>query len=220
MSTTILQKKWNWNRMVWFSFLTHYIAYQKVVTIGEEHLKNTLKMIWAWNHVYQIRQCFQKVWRKASWSMCNICWWHPTCWELECCEISNPTEQKLKWKPREWKKYNLLACKSKKPYLDSKCLKKYIWKLKEISNTSSYLDYRSLRTELSWSSNSRLDISCAVAELAQLSEEPFVSTRGTLIKEIHKIVQHLKRHQDFTLTFTNLDNHSLRLQTYSGASFA
>lgn len=70
--------------------------------------------------------------------------------------------------------------------------KDYIPKPKEISDTNNYSDHRSLKVKLSWFSNTRPDICCAVTKLVQITEEIFESESDTLIKENNKLVRKLK----------------------------
>lgn len=64
----------------------------------------------------------------------------------------------------------------------------YVSRLRDLPGAASYSDYRSLRAKLAWSSNTRKDICCSAAKLAQVPEEGLKSETFSCIKEINKIV--------------------------------
>lgn len=86
-------------------------------------------------------------------------------------QISKLTEQKFNCIPRQWNTVNFSWVQIEK--LGTRIemhQKSYISELREISEKSNYSDYRSLRAELLWFSNTRPDTCCFIARLAQIKE--------------------------------------------------
>lgn len=71
--------------------------------------------------------------------------------------------------------------------------KKYLGILREISDNASYSDYKSLRGKLVWSTNTKRDIYCSVAKLAQVTEGTLESENIQQIKEINESFGHVKK---------------------------
>ena len=97
--------------------------------------------------------------------------------------------------------------------------KHYIYKIKEISKEGSFKDFRSLRAQLSWATQSRPDIACSIAQAAQVTEDLFNSGPTKHCKGLNSVVRHLLTTTDQVLKFLKLDHKSLRLQVYSDASY-
>lgn len=74
--------------------------------------------------------------------------------------------------------------------------------------------------KLAWVTNSRPDISCHVAKLVQVVEESFEKNKHKYIKAVHKIMEQLKNNNDIFLKYPKLGKESLRITSYSDASFA
>lgn len=69
----------------------------------------------------------------------------------------------------------------------------YLGKLRDMHENASYYDYRSFFRKLVWSTNTRPDVCCSVAKFAQATEESFENEKLSGMKEINKIVEHLKK---------------------------
>ena len=97
--------------------------------------------------------------------------------------------------------------------------KHYISKIKEISKEGSFKDFRSLRTQLSWATQLRLDIACSIAQAAQVTEDLSNSDPSKHSKGLNAMVKHLLTTTDQVLKFPKLDHKSLQLQVYSDALY-
>ena len=97
--------------------------------------------------------------------------------------------------------------------------KQYLKKIKPIPKGSDFSAFRSTRAKLFWICQTRPDISCAVATLAQVTELQFEEERDKHTKKLNSVITHLENFPDFMLRFPKLDKDSLSISVYSDASF-
>lgn len=87
-------------------------------------------------------------------------------------------------------------------------------------NSTDRRVFRSTRAKLQWVQFTRLDISCAVAKLTQVTDRMFPEDALTHVKALNHVIKHLKRTQDMAIKYPVLDRDTLRLKCYSDASYA
>jgi hypothetical protein len=97
---------------------------------------------------------------------------------------------------------------------------RYISTLDILSDSSTFQRSRSLRAKLSWTANTRPDISCAFAQAAQVTDNMYAKEPLTYIKRLSDVVKHLRKTASFTLKNSKLDINSLTLKVYTDASYA
>ena len=91
--------------------------------------------------------------------------------------------------------------------------------MKPVPLDSTFKGYRSLRARLSWVTQSRPDIACAVAVATQVTEERFNTSPLTCIKPLNSDITHLKEQPELPLRCPPLEKKYLRLKIYSVAAF-
>jgi hypothetical protein len=89
-----------------------------------------------------------------------------------------------------------------------------------LSDSSTFQRYRSLREKLSWAAKTRPDISCAIAQAAQVTGGMYATEPLKYIKGLNAVVKHLRKTASFTLKYPKLDINSLTLKVITDASFA
>lgn len=86
-----------------------------------------------------------------------------------------------------------------------------------LPSTSTFESFRSLRHQLAWLSNCRPDFTVGVNILSQVTDSKFDKSH---IKEINRIVKHLRIQPSLGLPFPKLDLDSLRMMVFTDVSFA
>ena len=138
----------------------------------------------------------------------------------EFCQQAKCVERKFKCRPRDYDKVQFAGIKIEStPNGFQVHQKHYISMIEEISKEGSFKDSRSLRAQLSWDTHSRPDITCSIAQAAQVTEDLFNSDCTKHCKGLNSVVKHLLNTTDQVLKFPKLDNKRLRLQVYSDASY-
>lgn len=136
-------------------------------------------------------------------------------------ETTKKTEQKFKCKKREYDNLQFSGLKIEtKENMFLVHQKSYISKLKALPKNAQFTHFRSLRAMLSWTTNSRPDISCAMALMAQVTEEKFQSEPAKYIKKTNNVLKQLHENPEVYLQFPKLKLESLKLSVYSDASYA
>jgi hypothetical protein len=92
---------------------------------------------------------------------------------------------------------------------------RYIKKLSTLHDLSPFKECRSLRAKLSWVTNTRPDISCAVAQSAQVTEKLYDEEPLKYTKVLNGIVKHLRKASSLVLKYPKLDIDKLKLRVYS-----
>lgn len=130
------------------------------------------------------------------------------------------TEKEFECKPREYDHTSFVGkqinrCEDgftidQAPYIDS---------LKPLRSTD-VRGFKSLRAKLLWTQNARPDISCAVAKLAQITDEDLRVDAEACLKMANRVVRHLKKNREVKLRYRKLDTESLNIRMYADASYA
>jgi hypothetical protein len=74
--------------------------------------------------------------------------------------------------------------------------------------------------KLSWVAQTCLEVSCAVAVAAQVTDDRYNDDPGEYIKQLNRVIKHLKKVPDLSLRFPKLEFSTQILQVYSDASYA
>ena len=136
-------------------------------------------------------------------------------------EITKATLQKFKCRDREFDDVKFSGIEIDSFDGEFRVHQKgYLKKVQKLQKDATFSDYRKMRARLAWLTHTRPDICCAVALSAQVTEERFKKDTGKYVKAINAIVTHLSTSELLCLRFPKLIVDSLRLQTYSDASFA
>lgn len=139
----------------------------------------------------------------------------------EYCKLCEETEKRFSCKSREWNNVQFAGIQIEKTEDDFIAHQiSYITKLAPLSYKSRFADFRSLRAQLAWATNTRPDICYTTAVLAQATEEAFDNAKAEYIKRINSVVSNLKKLPDLVLRYPKLELSSLKLQVYSDASYA
>ena len=96
----------------------------------------------------------------------------------------------------------------------------YMKKVEKLQKEATFSDFRKMRARLAWLTHTRPDICCSVALTAQVTEERFSKDSSKYLKAINAIVTHLCSSEVPYIRYPKLDIETLRLQTYSDASFS
>lgn len=135
-------------------------------------------------------------------------------------KLVEKTEKEFECKPREYDRTTFVGKRINRCddgfTIDQS---QYVDRLKMLK-ASDEKGFKSLRAKLLWTQNSRPDISCAVAKLAQVTDADLKTDPETCIKMANRIVRHLKKHSDVKLRYRKLDTESLCIRMYSDASYA
>lgn len=137
-------------------------------------------------------------------------------------QLTDKTMQRFECREREWDDVTFAGMQ-----IDTKVgefhvhQKRYIDKLTPLSTgATTFAQYRSFRVKLAWITNTRPDITCAVAKAVQVTEKQFSAAPGACVKALNAIHKHLRTVPDLPLRFPKLDRKTLQLRVYSDASFA
>lgn len=84
-------------------------------------------------------------------------------------------------------------------------------KLKSQNWECTFSNFRALKTQVAWATNSRSDKSYETAVLAQITEESFMESNCKIVKKINQTVQQLEENQQIVLEFPQLDSSFLKL---------
>jgi hypothetical protein len=136
-------------------------------------------------------------------------------------ELSELTQRRFQCRPREWNNVEFAAVEIETK--ESEFVvhqQRYISKLMPLSKDATFKQFRSLRAKLSWITQTRPDVSCAVALAAQVTEDRYNGDPGEYIKQLNRFIKHQKKIPDLPLRFPKLELSTLRLQVYSDASYA
>ena len=129
-------------------------------------------------------------------------------------------ERKFKCRPRDYDKVQSAGIKIESTLNGFQVHQRHnISKIKKINRDASFKDFRSLRAQLSWATQSRPDVTCAVAQAAQVTEDLFNLDPKKHCKGLNPVVGHILTTTDQALKFPKLDHSRLRLQVYSDASY-
>lgn len=82
---------------------------------------------------------------------------------------------------------------------------------------ATYDEFRSTRAKLAWLCNTRPDISCAVAKLAQVKEETYSEAS---VKAANKFIAHVLKSKELGIEVPQLDLESVVLEVYTDAALA
>ena len=93
----------------------------------------------------------------------------------------------------------------------------YVKCLKILLKDCTFSDFRSLGYKLAWITHTRPELSCAVNMAAQVTEKTFSLDD---IKELNRVVVHIRKTPSQKLTYVKLDKDSLRIKVYADSSFA
>ncbi len=93
----------------------------------------------------------------------------------------------------------------------------YIAKLSLAHIPCTFEVFRSKRAQLSWMTNCRLDVACAVSQCAQVTQKEYDREHDP--RQLNRIIRHLKRHK-VKVKFPQLDRKTLHIRAYSDASHA
>jgi hypothetical protein len=96
---------------------------------------------------------------------------------------------------------------------------RYISKLMLLSKDANLKEFRSLQAKLPWITQSRPNVSCAVALAAQVTEDRYYGDPREYIKQLNRVIKHLTKVRDLPLRFPKLELSTLRLQVCSDASY-
>lgn len=94
---------------------------------------------------------------------------------------------------------------------------KHTDRLELLSQDACFKDLRSIRAALAWVALTRPDISCAVNQASQVTEQNFVHLD---IEKLNNAIRTVKTSADRGLIFSPVDVKSLYLKVYIDASFA
>ena len=136
-------------------------------------------------------------------------------------QISESIERKFQCRDREFDKIQFSGVNIE-TYNDGFCIhqERYIHTIETLPKDVNFAHYSSLRAKLMWLIQTRPDIACAVAQSTQVTETRFNVDPHTHRKLLNSVVRHLHKTSEQRLMYPKLDKESLRLQTYSDASYS
>ena len=102
-------------------------------------------------------------------------------------------------------------------YSKSLSQSEFIGRLELLKPDCSFEDFRSTRAKLNWLTNTRPDIAFSVSRSSAVTSNTFQSNH---IRDINRVIKHLKKTKYRSLRFPKLDQDSLRITTHSDASFS
>ena len=106
----------------------------------------------------------------------------------EYSDLCKKTETKFKCKNREYDNTQFAGLQIEKATNGFEVhQKQYIQKLNTLNYKSTYSDFRSTRAKLAWTTNTRPDISCAVALLTHVTEDIFNKEPKVYFKKVNNI---------------------------------
>lgn len=95
----------------------------------------------------------------------------------------------------------------------------YSRKLEQLSMSSPFSQFRSMRMRVAWLSNTRPDIQYEISQLAQVTQEKFNRNASTHLKRLNSVVKYALDNP-VHLQFPKLDVRTIRLIGDSDAVFA
>ena len=95
--------------------------------------------------------------------------------------------------------------------------KEYIKRLKNLSTSCSFKEFRSARAQTTWMIHTRPDICCTLNMLAQVTEAKFNKKH---VRLLNRTIKNLQSTSTQGLIYQKLDCESLHLKVYSDSSFA
>ena len=95
----------------------------------------------------------------------------------------------------------------------------YLRKLEHLDVSSDFSAFRSMRMRLAWLANSRPDCLFEISQLAQVTEDMYMSDRTRHVKNLNKAVNYAINNK-VSLRIPKLDQRSLRVLGFSDASFS
>jgi hypothetical protein len=136
-------------------------------------------------------------------------------------KLSEQRQGRFQCQPREWNNVQFagVEIETGEPEIIVH-QQRYISKLMPLCKQATFKQFRSLRAKLSWITQTRPDVSCAVALAAQVTEGRYHGDPLVYINQLNRVIKHLKKVPDLPLRFPILDLSTLRLQVYSDASYA
>ena len=96
--------------------------------------------------------------------------------------------------------------------------KSYINKIK-MPEEFTFKTFLSIRSKLAWIAQTRPDVACSVALLAQITEEAFEKDPSTAYRIVKGTLKKLQEDSNLYLRFPKLDRDSLQLYVYTDASY-
>lgn len=125
-------------------------------------------------------------------------------------KLCEETERKVHDKKPEWDNIALSGWEIE-THLDVYKINQtnYILNLQSLRSDSNYADSRSLRATLSCLGNSRPDIFCSVAKMAQVHDETCENDTDKYIKNMNDIIDHLSIHNFVSLKYLKFDKDSI-----------
>ena len=136
------------------------------------------------------------------------------------CHQAKYVESKFKYQPRDYDNVHFAGIEIEStPYEFQVHQRHFVSKIKKINRDASFKGFRSLRAQLSWATQSRSYITCAVAQAALVTDDLFSPDPKKHCKGLNSVVSHVLTTTDQALKFPKLDLRRLRLQVYSDASY-
>jgi hypothetical protein len=114
-------------------------------------------------------------------------------------ELSELIQRRFQCQPREWNDVEFAGVEIETK--ESEFVvhqQRYISKLIPLSKDATFKQFRSLRAMLSWNTQTRPDVSCAVALAAQVTEDRYNGDPGEYIKQLNRVIKHLKKVKPIT----------------------
>lgn len=93
----------------------------------------------------------------------------------------------------------------------------YISKLVFIHVNCGFEEFSSLWAKLSWTTNSKSDMSCGVALLILITDERFKDSKTEFTNNNNNVVLNLNKCSDVLLSFSTLNKKVTRIQDYADA---
>ena len=93
----------------------------------------------------------------------------------------------------------------------------YALKLKKMDEAADYKAFRSVRAKLAWLVNSRPEICCAVAKLAQVREGDYGVEN---VKAANQVIKYVLNNAEKGIAIPKLDMNTLSIEVYTDASLA
>ena len=136
-------------------------------------------------------------------------------------ELSQSIERKFQCRDREFDKV-LFSGVNIQTTSNGFCIhqESYIKTIDQLIKDVTFAQYSSLPARLMWLLHTRPDISCAVAQSTQVTETRFNLGLPTHRRLLNSVVRHIRKTFEQKLHYLKLDKDSLRLQTYSDASYS
>ena len=136
-------------------------------------------------------------------------------------ELSQRIERKFQCRDREFDKV-LFSGVNIGTTSNGFCIyqESYIKTIDPLLKDATFAQYSSLPAKLIWLLPTRPDILCAVAQSTQVTETRFNLDPPTDRRLLNSVVRHIRKPSGQKLHYPKLDKDSIRLQTYSDASYS